>query len=300
MKVNFTDLLSISKSIDSGNTTFLFVGKGYPFSAAEMFAKYLSRELKRDLEFYDRPCMVPDNNVALFSSTEENPHMNEFITSKPYGCRIIPMIPGHMVQKSKWGKVVDKCYVVEVNEPDPTKLDPYFQYACALKNIGYTEEGINEVKPYYVEGWSSISHIIDDSETLKEISAISSYGLTNDIDYRDFKEAILFGSSWKAASIISHSEKYIEFSSRLINDFSTYYAIYVCDREGDTWGEISKTFGVNYIFLKTKLLPRLRSLGANKILNIIEKLTEAQKRILEGETVDPSTHMSSILLLALI
>lgn len=300
MKVSFKESLSAAKEKTSG--TFVFIGKDYNFPAASIFSRFLNRKTGKPVEFFNAPCETSPEVISLFA-TQDDPNLDEFLNKDVGTFRVVPLQENSYTTKAKWSRLMDNCVVVEVRPPTPNTLKEDVEFACSLMGVQYDTEGVSSAVSHNIGGWSGIWSDIEAAEkssgSLKGYSSVLPKGVQEDVSYMEFKDSFLFKLPRETADVFLRTDRCLEYTRRLVDDMATYFAVWVCDAEGKTSREISQAFNINEWFLRNRLVPRLRTMGAPRILKCIEKLSAILDSVMKGESVDGQAQISATVLLLL-
>jgi len=303
MKVSFREALSLTRDIEANPRTFVFTGKGYNYPAAEIFARHLCRVLSKELDVHEWPSATDPHKVTLFQTQSEG-GLDEFLNASTGCTRVIPFQENLYTTKAQWGNLMGNCTVVEVTNPTDKTLKNDISFACSLMGISYDEEGTQAAADNNDGGgWSGILSCIEyaatNGEGLVGRTSVVSRKLSDEVTYMSYKDSFLFKLPKDTADLILRSDSYLEFTSRIVDDLSLYFAMLMQDSEKVSTRDLAAAFGQNEWFLRNRLLPRLRTMGPVRILNIVEKLTDMVGMIMKGESVDGQAQMASATLLLL-
>lgn len=307
MRLNFRELLSVSRASNWSNTPIVFVSKGYAFPAAEMYAAYVSNVVGIPVSFCGSLSEPPEKNLFLYGSLDggDLPALMEHIRVPSDGIQFFSlMLAESKTKTTNLTKLAGVATVVDVEEPSVKSLNDDIMYACQLLNIPYDDEGIKGIAPACDFTWGSIQSNLTTHTSInpalkgKPLSAPNCNFASG--TYEDFRDKLIFGANWETSILIQESgNSCIEYTTRIINDLALYHTILVYDEDGQKVSDIANTFGINEWFLKTRLLPRLRVLKRARLLLVMDKIAEAQKKVLEGGTLNKELFLAVTLLTCL-
>ena len=300
MKVLFQNVVSLTTTPDT--STFVFVGDDYPFSAAKAFAYKLSKDKGLPLSFHKEPCrgLSPDS-IHLFG-TLEDPTSLLMVPECAY--RIIPAKEGTCSDKSFLKVALGaQAHVVEVPTPTDKTLPSDIAFVSSMMGVPCTEECAKVVATYCLHSFSGVVQLVELSESfggLVDKANLPRLVSGSVVSYADFKDSLLFKTPNEASLLLSRAEDPLAFVTPLLNDLAMYVVLQQEDQNKTSVREIAQTYGQPEWFLKNRLLPRLRTMGLDKLLSLMKRLSEMQSSVLRGEAVDIQTQMASIILLTLL
>lgn len=304
MRLNFRELLSVSRASNWTNTPIVFVSKGYAFPAAEMYAAYVSKVVGIPVSFCGGFSEPPEKSLFLYGSMDgtEVPTLIEHIRVPSEGIQFFSLMLSDSKAKAvNLTKLAGVATVVDVEEPSVKSLPDDIMYACQLLNIPYDDEGVKGLVPACDFTWGSIQSNLttytSTNPTLKgKLISVSSNNFASGT-YEAFRDKLIFGANWETSILVQEAgNSCIEYTTRILNDLALYHTVLVYDEDGQKVSDISNTFGINEWFLKTRLLPRLRVLKRARLLLVMDKIAEAQKKVLEGGTVNKELFLAVTLL----
>jgi hypothetical protein len=120
----------------------------------------------------------------------------------------------------------------------------------------------------------------------------------SELTYNKFKDTFLFRTPLEFSLIISTCKDPLEHLNRLVNDLAMFIVLLAEDSAGRTPQEISSSYGINSFYFKNKLLPRLRTLGVPRTLNIMQQVTGLCASVARGDVVDLSRQASAMMLMS--
>lgn len=297
MKITFNDAPTAYRGLSGLGKTFVFVGKGYNYPAAALFARYLSRSTGKDIEWLPEPSFPVEGKINLLCSQEDQ-EMDSFLNKDTGELRVVPFFSNLYTTKARWGQIVDRCVVVEVTNPSPKEMGASIGFACTLAGVQF-DKGFVEwfTHEHAHASWSDIFSAIEYAETegipLVGAACVPAAKSNTEVDYFKFKDSFLFGLPKDTVSMILGSEKCFEFSQRLVKDLALYLEISIKDSLRVPTKEVAQAFNQNEWFLRNRLLPRLRSFGIPRLLKTIDLLTDLQTQVKKGESFDHPAQMAS-------
>jgi hypothetical protein len=297
MKVKFKDLLSYCRASKAADTTFVFYSKDYAFPVAELFSSYLEKTLNMPALFYSTLQEPSDGEIALYGSCVSSSvsRVLKISHSKVESPRLISFLSGELDTKGSWGSLSGSCVMVEVPEVSIDTVEDDLRYLCAVTDTPYADIMLRAAKPKVSEGWGFLIKMVLPLRSTDILFEDNSYIATL---YQSLEDKVIYGSKVDAAAaMVSTAEQCLEFNTRLINSLAVYHSVVVMDEAGLKAKEISLLFGIDENSLRNRLIPRLRVTGRARLLRIIDKLSEAHSKVIEGVAIsDIPLHMSAVLL----
>ena len=306
MKVKFLDLAGYCRAIRVEDTSFAFYSKEYSFPAAELFSAYLSSLTKTPDFFYSSIQEAQDGEIALYGSCTDSdiPGIVKVIEDPVDAPRIFAFLEGELSSKASVNALAGICVLVDVEELTESTVADAVRYVCALKKVAFDELAVQWVCANGSAGWGSLITLIDLSVkkygSLKADPSLS-YNDSRTISYKSLEDTIIYGSKADAASaMLGTYDMCLGYVTQLVNTLAVYHSLLVTDEAGTKTIEVSTIFGMDVNLLRNKLLPRLRVMGRGRLLHLIDKLSEAQSKVLEGIAI-PSIplHMAATIMLAM-
>lgn len=300
MRISFKDIASVLQDSSQWDKTFVFVGAEYPYPAAQAFAEFLAQKSDRPLEFFSSPVHADPLRVSLFSSQEEKDL--PWVARKNLGPRVVPFLGGVLSKTSDMKQFQEVDYIIEVPECTESSLPWYVPYMCTLMGVEHSEAGIQ----LFLKGYPKAS--LTDILTVLEY-ARSQGGLRKledfppmpqeeaEVSYLHFRDTFLFKTSLEMSTLVERTPSWMEFTSRLLGDLTVYTQYLLEDQEGKTSRDISEAYRLNEWFLRTRLLPRLRSLGVVKLLRWTQSLIESYNSVFEEGALSGQTRLAVLFLL---
>ena len=298
MKIGYYDVMSLASTFSQG--TFVFIGEDYPFAAAKIFSMRVSKDLGLPVEFYSQQGSLTVEDTISFYGSQTDPF--PLVASRHHGCRIIAMEPGKYTDRSGVSKLLNLATVVEVPSLNEKTISEDLVFALSLARIPYTQEVVKQFSQGCPLSNAAMLQVVEYTETNGGLIALENGPLFHPlpvVQYSEFKDAWLFRTPSEASDLLLRSGDAMGFITRLLNEMAMYLVFIAEDQAKTSTRDIAKDYGQNEWFLKNRLLPRLRTMGRNKILSLMGRLGNIQKAVLAGETVDPALVLSSTFLLVM-
>lgn len=300
MKVLFQNVMSLLTTPDS--PTFLFIGDDYPFAAAKAFATKVSKDKGLPVVFHKEPCRgLSLDGIHLFGTMKDP---SSLLQIHEDAFRVIPAEEGTCSDKAFIkGALAANVHVVEVPCPTEKSLPSDISFVSSLMGVACTEECAKEAAKSCLLSISGVSQMVELSESmggLTDKANIPKAFKGSGVRYMDFKESLLFKTPNEASLLLSQAEDPLSFVTPLLNDLAMLVVIQQEDQAKTPVREIAQTYGQQDWFLKNRLIPRLRTLGLDKMLSLMKRLAELQASVPLGEAVDVNAQMASIVLLTLL
>jgi len=297
MKVNFEDIKTATALSDISKSTFLFIGKEYPYAAARLYSYYVSKAVTKGVDFHTHAKgYLDDQSIHLFGTLEED---TSFILRKDDVCRIIPMKQGSLITKKEWGKYVSHIFVVEVSSINPSDMQDTLRSWLTLLEIPFKENHLKRAASVYESTYAGVLQCIEYSSLFGGLVEGDSVmeGYPTEVSYNSFKETFLYKGALDISTMVENLKDPMPYLTRLINDLAVLAALAAEREAGTSAGDIASSYGYNVFLLKNRVLPRLKTLGMPRILRVLGKLTDFQDRWLKGLLVSPREQLATVLLL---
>lgn len=296
MIINLLEIFT--PAVKSQTGTFAFIGKGYIFPIVRAFSYYLKREKHLPEVFHKKIEESYQDSINLFNTSSE-----EFLESLIKPCldyRLIPFDEKSFTTSSSKSKLSKFCTVIEVPTITPDNFLDCIKLVCILLEVESNEKTIKQLSSRCSMDFSSIYTSIEYAAGMGGlVSEISILPVLepDSISYQDLKNTVVFGTNLQISILIKKlGTDFIPYTGMLLNDLALYSRILSECLQGVEVEDLSSKYHFNIVFLRTKLLPRLKSWGVTNILSMMRRIADSYKGVLDGSILDGPLILSASIL----